>query len=218
MTVLNRQTAGLSCEARPITAVAGREDAGALYKASDRVSWWEGACAIRADKSRAEARVSHTAGRTLGLAALPSHLTSEVSQLSIYDAAIVAVALEAGCDTILSEAMQHGQKFAALSIVNPYRRRTSRHNASRHLRPGETRPPKRDEGGGRSTSCALARPGAGGWLNVRCERLSILLSISFYRLGASVLTSSSPRGRRTQIITRYRYLAKDASPVHAGRP
>lgn len=46
---------------------------------------------------------------------------SEVSQLSIYDAAIVAAALEAGCDTLLSEDMQHGQKFERLSIVNPYR-------------------------------------------------------------------------------------------------
>jgi predicted nucleic acid-binding protein len=46
---------------------------------------------------------------------------SEISQLSIYDASIVAAALEAGCDTLLSEDMQHGQKFETLSIVNPYR-------------------------------------------------------------------------------------------------
>ena len=46
---------------------------------------------------------------------------SEMSQLSIYDASIVAVALEAGCDTLLSEDMQHGQTFETLSIVNPYR-------------------------------------------------------------------------------------------------
>lgn len=46
---------------------------------------------------------------------------AEMSQLSIYDASIVAAALEAGCDTLLSEGMQHGQKFEALSIVNPYR-------------------------------------------------------------------------------------------------
>jgi predicted nucleic acid-binding protein len=45
---------------------------------------------------------------------------SEISQLNIYDASIVAAALEAGCDTLLSEDMQHGQKFEMLSIVNPY--------------------------------------------------------------------------------------------------
>jgi predicted nucleic acid-binding protein len=46
---------------------------------------------------------------------------SEMSQISIYDASIVAAALEAGCDTLWSEDMQHGQKFETLSIVNPYR-------------------------------------------------------------------------------------------------
>jgi predicted nucleic acid-binding protein len=46
---------------------------------------------------------------------------SEMNQLSIYDASIVAAALEAGCDMVLSEDLQHGQKFEALSIVNPYR-------------------------------------------------------------------------------------------------
>lgn len=46
---------------------------------------------------------------------------SEMSQISIYDASIVAAALEAGCDTLWSEDMQHWQKFETLSIVNPYR-------------------------------------------------------------------------------------------------
>lgn len=46
---------------------------------------------------------------------------AEMSELSIYDASIVAAALEAGCGTLLSEDMQHGQKFETLSIVNPYR-------------------------------------------------------------------------------------------------
>jgi predicted nucleic acid-binding protein len=42
-------------------------------------------------------------------------------ELSIYDASIVAAALEGGCDAVLSEDMQHGQKFAALRIENPFR-------------------------------------------------------------------------------------------------
>ncbi len=45
----------------------------------------------------------------------------KTSQLSIYDASILAAAREAGCDTLFSEDMQHGQTFETLSIVNPYR-------------------------------------------------------------------------------------------------
>jgi predicted nucleic acid-binding protein len=40
--------------------------------------------------------------------------------LSFYDALIIAAALEAGCDTLYSEDMQHGRKFGSLAIVNPF--------------------------------------------------------------------------------------------------
>ncbi len=40
--------------------------------------------------------------------------------LSIYDACIVASALEAGCTTLYSEDMQHGRQFGQLSICNPF--------------------------------------------------------------------------------------------------
>ena len=40
--------------------------------------------------------------------------------LSFYDALIVAAALEAGCDTLYTEDMQHGRKFGGLVIVNPF--------------------------------------------------------------------------------------------------
>ncbi|MFZ2154576.1 MAG: PIN domain-containing protein [Bradyrhizobium sp.] len=40
--------------------------------------------------------------------------------LSFYDALIVAAALEAGCDTLFTEDMQHGRKFGGLTIVNPF--------------------------------------------------------------------------------------------------
>jgi predicted nucleic acid-binding protein len=40
--------------------------------------------------------------------------------LSFYDALIVAAALEAGCDTLLSEDMQHGRAFGGLTILNPF--------------------------------------------------------------------------------------------------
>jgi predicted nucleic acid-binding protein len=40
--------------------------------------------------------------------------------ISIYDALVVASALEAGCDQLLSENMQHGHRFGALTIINPF--------------------------------------------------------------------------------------------------
>ena len=42
-------------------------------------------------------------------------------QLSVYDALIVASALNAGCELLWSEDMQHGQRFAGLLTVrNPF--------------------------------------------------------------------------------------------------
>ena len=41
--------------------------------------------------------------------------------LSIYDALIAAAALLAGCDTLYSEDLQHGQRIEALTIRNPFR-------------------------------------------------------------------------------------------------
>lgn len=40
---------------------------------------------------------------------------------SVYDSLIVAAALEAGCDTLYSEDLQHGQVIEGrLSVVNPF--------------------------------------------------------------------------------------------------
>ena len=45
----------------------------------------------------------------------------ERHKFSIYDAMIVAAALEAGCTTLFSEDMQHGQLIAGrLGVVNPF--------------------------------------------------------------------------------------------------
>jgi predicted nucleic acid-binding protein len=52
----------------------------------------------------------HVAARTL----------AQAHRLSFYDAQIVAAALEAGCDTLYSEDMQHGQAIGALRIQNPF--------------------------------------------------------------------------------------------------
>ncbi len=40
--------------------------------------------------------------------------------LNIYDASIVAAALENGCDVVMSEDMQHGQMLMGLRITNPF--------------------------------------------------------------------------------------------------
>jgi predicted nucleic acid-binding protein len=41
-------------------------------------------------------------------------------QLRIYDACIVAAALEAGCDTLWSEDLQAGRQFDRLTVKNPF--------------------------------------------------------------------------------------------------
>jgi predicted nucleic acid-binding protein len=43
-------------------------------------------------------------------------------ELSIFDALIVAAAQEAGCQLLMSEDLQHGQKFGTLTVENPFRR------------------------------------------------------------------------------------------------
>lgn len=40
---------------------------------------------------------------------------------NFYDALIVASALEAGCDTLFTEDMQHGRTIGGLAIWNPFR-------------------------------------------------------------------------------------------------
>jgi len=79
------------------------------------LSWTETREVIAAVKSACEIVPSSVEAQAAAMR------ISDTSQLSIYDASIVAAALEAGCDTLLSEDMQHGQKFETLSIVNPYR-------------------------------------------------------------------------------------------------
>jgi predicted nucleic acid-binding protein len=38
----------------------------------------------------------------------------------IYDAMIITAAIEARCDTLYSGDLQHGRRFGALTIVNPF--------------------------------------------------------------------------------------------------
>ena len=41
-------------------------------------------------------------------------------RLSFYDALIVAAAADAGCRLVFSEDLQHGRKFGAVTIENPF--------------------------------------------------------------------------------------------------
>ena len=41
-------------------------------------------------------------------------------QFSFYDSLIISAALEAGCKTLYSEDLQHGQIIGQLTIVNPF--------------------------------------------------------------------------------------------------
>jgi predicted nucleic acid-binding protein len=43
-------------------------------------------------------------------------------ELSFYDALVVAAAQDAGCRVLLSEDLQHGQRFGALVVENPFLR------------------------------------------------------------------------------------------------
>jgi predicted nucleic acid-binding protein len=45
---------------------------------------------------------------------------AEDHRFPFYDALIVAAAIEADCDTLYSEDMQHGRTIGGLAIVNPF--------------------------------------------------------------------------------------------------
>jgi predicted nucleic acid-binding protein len=45
---------------------------------------------------------------------------AEEHGISFYDALIVASAIEAGCNILYSEDMQHGRSIGGLAIVNPF--------------------------------------------------------------------------------------------------
>jgi predicted nucleic acid-binding protein len=47
------------------------------------------------------------------------HLQTQ-SRLSLYDALIVSSALQARCNLLFTEDLQHGQRFGALLVANPF--------------------------------------------------------------------------------------------------
>jgi predicted nucleic acid-binding protein len=50
---------------------------------------------------------------------------AEDHRLSFYDALIVASAIEADCNVLYSEDMQHGRTIGGLTIANPFRENTA---------------------------------------------------------------------------------------------
>jgi predicted nucleic acid-binding protein len=51
--------------------------------------------------------------------------------LSIWDAVIVQAAIEARCDVLLTEDLQHGRRFGELTIENPFREGHAAHEPGR---------------------------------------------------------------------------------------
>jgi predicted nucleic acid-binding protein len=87
--------------------------------------------AVSRRKQRKEWReIAEAIADALALVDLPLALTIDIHAaarvlaedhpLSFYDALNVASAIEAGCDTLYSEDMQHGRTIGGLTIVNPF--------------------------------------------------------------------------------------------------
>ena len=56
---------------------------------------------------------------------LAARALAEDHQLSFYDALIVASAIDAGCNVLYSEDMQHGRSIGGLVIANPFLENTA---------------------------------------------------------------------------------------------
>lgn len=74
--------------------------------------------------------VSEAIDDVLALVESPLPLTLEIHSLalaladshgfSFYDALVVAAALEAGCNALFTEDLQHGRTISGLTIINPF--------------------------------------------------------------------------------------------------
>ena len=119
--VYAQQGDGKADRARALFATGGKlsvqvlNEFAAVSRRKQKRDWREIAEAI----SDVLALVDPPLALTLELHATARAL-AEDHQLSFYDALIVAAAIEAGCDTLFTEDMQHGRSFGGLSIVNPF--------------------------------------------------------------------------------------------------
>jgi predicted nucleic acid-binding protein len=119
--VYAQQTGGKADRARALFAGGGKisvqvlNEFTAVSRRKQRKDWREIAEAISdvlmtVDPPLALTLDLHAAARTL----------AEDHQLPFYDALIVASAIEAGCDTLFTEDLEHDRKFGRLAIVNPF--------------------------------------------------------------------------------------------------
>jgi predicted nucleic acid-binding protein len=119
--VYAQQVDGKADRARALIATGGKlsvqvlNEFAAVSRRKQKRDWREIAEAI----SDVLALVDPPLALTLELHAAARAL-AEDHQLSFYDALIVAAAIEAGCDTLFTEDMQHGRSFGGLAIVNPF--------------------------------------------------------------------------------------------------
>lgn len=64
----------------------------------------------------------------------------QAHSISVWDALIVQAAMEARCDVLLSEDLQHGRRFGELEVANPFLASTGAHEAgARPYSPARTR-------------------------------------------------------------------------------
>jgi predicted nucleic acid-binding protein len=119
--VYAQQTGAKADRARALFADGGKlsvqvlNEFTAVSRRKLRTEWREIAEAI----SDALALVDPPLALSLNLHAAAQAL-AEDHRLSFYDALIVASAIEAGCDILYSEDMQHGRIIGGLAIVNPF--------------------------------------------------------------------------------------------------
>ena len=120
--VYAQQEGGKADQARALLAGGGKlsvqvlNEFTAVSRRKQRIDWREIGEAI----SDALTLVDPPLALTLDLHAAARAL-AEDHQLSFYDALIVSSAIEAGCDILYSEDMQHGRTIGGLAIVNPFR-------------------------------------------------------------------------------------------------
>jgi predicted nucleic acid-binding protein len=119
--VYAQQTGGKADRARTLVAGGGKlsvqvlNEFTAVSRRKQSKDWREIAEAI----ADALTLVDPPLPLTLDLHAAARAL-AEDHRLSFYDALIVASAIEAGCDILYSEDMQHGRNIGGLAIVNPF--------------------------------------------------------------------------------------------------
>jgi predicted nucleic acid-binding protein len=119
--VYAQQTGGKADRARALFADGGKlsvqvlNEFTAVSRRKQQRDWREIAEAV----SDVLTMVDPPLALTLDLHAAARAL-AEDHRLSFYDALIIASAIEAGCDILYSEDMQHGRTIGGLAIVNPF--------------------------------------------------------------------------------------------------